>query len=92
VARDTEKLLRHASETFTTIDTVNYPQALERCECIVKEIGDRHGQCAGTAGQDKRFWWRRLKVASRKKTLAKYMQRLERAKGQLLAAQSNLTQ
>jgi hypothetical protein len=80
VARDTEKLLRHASETFTTIDTVNYPQALERCEC------------AGTAGQDKRFWWRRLKVASRKKTLAKYMQRLERAKGQLLAAQSNLTQ
>jgi hypothetical protein len=58
VARDTEKVLQHANETFTTIDTVNFPRALERCECIVKEIGNRHGQCAGTAGQDKRFWWR----------------------------------
>jgi hypothetical protein len=39
VARDTEKVLQHANETFTTIDTVNFPRALERCECIVKEIG-----------------------------------------------------
>ena len=39
-----------------------------------------------------RIWWAKLKVASRKKALGEYLQRLERAKSQLLAVQANLTQ
>jgi hypothetical protein len=39
-----------------------------------------------------RIWWAKLKVASRKKVLGEYLQRLERAKSQLLAVQANLTQ
>jgi hypothetical protein len=39
-----------------------------------------------------RILWAKLKVASRKKVLGEYLQRLERAKSQLLAVQANLTQ
>jgi hypothetical protein len=92
VVRDTEKLLQRASETRPSIDTTSFRRTLERCAQIVKDIGDRFVQCVENAGEDTRLWWKRLKVASRKKALANYMRRLERAKGQLLVVQSNLTQ
>jgi hypothetical protein len=92
VASDTNKLLQTASQTYLSIDTSNFTRTLERCDSLVKEIGNKLVQYAGNPGQHRRLWWKRLKVASRKKTLSDYMVRLERAKGLLLVVQSNLTQ
>jgi hypothetical protein len=92
IVRDTEKLLQRASETRLSIDTTNFLRTLERCAQIVKDIRDRLVQCVGNAGENTSSWWKRLKVVSRKKALGDYMRRLERAKGQLLVVQSNLTQ
>lgn len=92
VANDTKTLLQRASETLASLDTSNFSRSLERCERILKEIGNKFTRYTVNKKHDKKLWWERLKVASRKKALGEYLRRLQGAKGQLLVVQSNLTQ
>jgi len=75
VASDTEKLFQRAGDDEMLIPAVQYKRILERCANIVKDIADRLEQYAGKPEGWKRQWWSRLKVASRKRTLAECMRR-----------------
>jgi len=92
VARDTEKLFQQASLAGISIENPTSTRALERCSTVVMDIGQKLEKYAGKMTVTKTPWWSRVRVAARKETFVDYMRRLERAKGQLLVVQSNITQ
>jgi hypothetical protein len=94
VASDTDRLVKQAGDIngAISISWASYARTLERCRKIVDNLGRELQECAGMAAEGRLRWWRRLRVATRKEALAGYLRRLDRAKGQLLAVQANITQ
>jgi hypothetical protein len=92
VASDTEIIVKNVEDYVTAQSLDNLSKTLRRCRDIVVHIGHELNECAGNRVGGKLNWWKRLRVATRKKTLAAYIERLDRAKGQLLAVHANVTQ
>jgi hypothetical protein len=92
VARDTEELFQQASLAGISFQDATITRTLERCFHIVSDIGNKLEKYAGKSKAGAKPWWARLRVAARKEAFGESMRRLERAKGQLLVVQSNLTQ
>jgi hypothetical protein len=92
VAGDAQTLFQRAEHDQVPLSADTPSRTLHRCLTIVEDIGGKLDEYAGRTTNGRKGWWMRMKAASRKKTLLGYLQRLERAKSQLVVLQANLTQ